>query len=100
MAGFYSVDLCSVIRFHCSFLFFFLIVKTTPRFQHFLVSPPVCSTHGSCATNAHLTPAYGDDKVYHVPVSRPGARPNRLVFIPMFKHGVAHYHIELSVKGP
>ena len=38
-------------------------------------------------------PASGDDKVYHMPVSRAEMRTGGLVCIILFEHGVGHYHI-------
>ena len=67
-----------------------------PRSQHVVVSPTVCSTYCSCATNINLIPASTDDEVYHIPVSRAGMRPGGLVCILLFEHGVVHYQIKLS----
>ena len=82
---------------HSSFLIvFFPYTEDYPRSLNLMVSPTVCSTHCSCATNVHLIPASGDDKVYHMTVSRARMRPDGLVCIILFEHCVGHYQIALS----
>ena len=39
-----------------------------------------------------------NNKVYHMPMSKPGIHPDGLVYIPLFEHGVGHYQIKLSAK--
>ena len=69
-----GVSQCACVQlygFHSSFIIVcFSYTEDYRRSQHRVVSPTVCSTHCSCATNIHLIPASGDDEVYHMTVSR------------------------------
>ena len=97
MAGASQFACGQLYRFHSSFLIvYFPYTGDDPRSQHMVVRPTVCSMHFSCDTNINLIPAYGDDEVYHIPMSRAGMRPGGLVCILLFEHGVSHYQIELS----
>ena len=95
MAGVSEFACVQHYGFHSSFLIvFFPYTEDYLRSQHLVVSPTVCSTHCSSATNVHINLAPGDYEVYHMPVVRAGMRPGGIVCILLFEHGVRNYQIE------